>query len=1266
MRNTINIIIAFIASLVCLAPAQQEPGFGDGLSIRAFGPSTLHDGDIVSLNLPAAGSDEFTITLNTLRWGSIELYLRPQSVRAEGYQLIAIGEGGRVDVLDPGIERTYSGSLRGIEGTLAAGSLLDEGFYGACWLQNDTRLTVQPLSDFIPGASADLHVVYSGADTTCTGTCAVAETGHTHTHTGGYGQRATCSGGTCVAQIAFDADFEYFTARGSSTSATQDRIAATLNVVNHQYLRDNNIVHLATSTMVRTSASDPYTSTDPNGLLVEFQNYWNNNHPLTSRDVAHLFTGKDLDGTVIGIAYIGAVCNNTIAYGLVQADFSDTFACQTDLSAHELGHNWNAQHCSCPENTMNPSITCANWTGFASGGSTIDSFANSRTCLDSVTSVPINNSCANATLITNSGTYTGTNTNATTDGGTVGCGVRGGGTNDVFWYVYAMGSGPLTVDTCGSNFDTVLSVHTRCPAGLDTQVACNDNVNTCVGGSPSGRQSSITFNASEGSLYFIRVAGASGTTGNIVLNITLPPATLNNDNCANAYTITAPSSLYHTFYQATTDGSCNCPGLGSGCNRTDRWYRYTAPCNGTLTIDTCGSGLTVGFNMGVNTALSVHSACLGTADNQVACNDNGFVCEENGVSYDAFVSMPVTAGTSYYIRVIRYVANTNSNQYYINTTFTPTSHSPLLTDIPNANITCGQVYTGPTPTAVFPGCAQGVTYSLITAPSGMTINSTTGVVSWPSPSPGGGTVTVTIRASNAQGSDDETWTLTLSRLVPIIEDIPNSSFTCPGAYTGPTPVVSNAPCANSITWSLISAPSGASVNTSTGVVSWTRAMGTHTFTLRATNSAGNDTETWTVTTNPNTPVMNDITNATGTCGVTYNGPTPTFVNPSCAGTVSFSTVVAPPGSFVNTVNGVVGWINPTPGTHTFTLRATNSAGFDDESWTFTVPVVAPTLASIANQQGVCGSLYTGPAPVVSNAACATGVTYSLITAPSGMSINTATGVVSWFPQLGTHTITIRATNSAGFTNVTFTLTIPVRAPSINPVSDSTVACTPSTYFGPVHSTTLPACMTGVTWSMVNVPPGTTINSTNGVVTYGNPSTGPHYFEVRATNSGGTATEGWTVTFSAGDIEIFGSNDATVTEGESAAFAISYTGISNGTTFRWYRDGNPLFDGAEISGAASQTLTVNNVTLADSGAGFQCALSDQCGTFFSDPGILTVNPGCPPCPADFNLDGGVDGSDVAVFFEAWSAADPCADVNLDGGIDGADVDYFFPIWSSGGC
>ena len=53
-----------------------------------------------------------------------------------------------------------------------------------------------------------------------------------------------------------------------------------------------------------------------------------------------------------------------------------------------------------------------------------------------------------------------------------------------------------------------------------------------------------------------------------------------------------------------------------------------------------------------------------------------------------------------------------------------------------------------------------------------------------------------------------------------------------------------------------------------------------------------------------------------------------------------------------------------------------------------------------------------------------------------------------------------------------------------------------------------------------------------------------------------------------------------------------------------------------------------------------------------------------CDGDFNLDGGVDGSDVADFFIAFRDGDWACDINQDGGVDGSDVEAFFRAWAVG--
>jgi len=94
--------------------------------------------------------------------------------------------------------------------------------------------------------------------------------------------------------------------------------------------------------------------------------------------------------------------------------------------------------------------------------------------------------------------------------------------------------------------------------------------------------------------------------------------------------------------------------------------------------------------------------------------------------------------------------------------------------------------------------------------------------------------------------------------------------------------------------------------------------------------------------------------------------------------------------------------------------------------------------------------------------------------------------------------------------------------------------------------------------------------------------------------------------------------------------------------------------------------MNISSISGLGGNFRCIIANACGSVTSNGATLTVNCPCDLCPADFNQDGGVDGSDVGDFFAVWQGGGCDGDVNQDGGVDGSDVDTFFAAWSAGGC
>ena len=80
------------------------------------------------------------------------------------------------------------------------------------------------------------------------------------------------------------------------------------------------------------------------------------------------------------------------------------------------------------------------------------------------------------------------------------------------WYQWrAPANGTLTVDTFGSNFDTMLVVFTGTRVDMLQPVWGNDDA-------PGTKQSSVSPKVTEGTVYNIRVNGYGGATGNIVLN----------------------------------------------------------------------------------------------------------------------------------------------------------------------------------------------------------------------------------------------------------------------------------------------------------------------------------------------------------------------------------------------------------------------------------------------------------------------------------------------------------------------------------------------------------------------------------------------------------------------------------------------------------------------------------------------------------------------------------------------------------------------------
>lgn len=114
---------------------------------------------------------------------------------------------------------------------------------------------------------------------------------------------------------------------------------------------------------------------------------------------------------------------------------------------------------------------------------------------------PLNNDCANATVIT-TGTTIFSSLGATTDDPAA-CGSIG---SDIWYRFTAPCTGGATVDLCGSSYDTVITVYNGiCCPPQSSYLACNDDF--------CGVQSQLTFDTVQGNSYLVRIGGYQANQG---------------------------------------------------------------------------------------------------------------------------------------------------------------------------------------------------------------------------------------------------------------------------------------------------------------------------------------------------------------------------------------------------------------------------------------------------------------------------------------------------------------------------------------------------------------------------------------------------------------------------------------------------------------------------------------------------------------------------------------------------------------------------------
>lgn len=207
------------------------------------------------------------------------------------------------------------------------------------------------------------------------------------------------------------------------------------------------------------------------------------------------------------------------------------------------------------------------------------------------------------------------------------------------WFSFTPSTtGNYRIETCGSNYDTVLSVFDNCGGG---ELACNNdlNIGPSTGCSASrSRVGSITLQANQA--YLIRIAAPVNAflSGTNVMNLSIStaPAPAANDTCENATVAVLGANPFNTT-EATNDYIAICNTSAS----RDVWFTYTPTGYGKLVAKTCVTPSSGTYN----TVLTVFDGCGGT---EIGCNDDSGV---SGCSSQSIVSDLSVGPTPYYFRL---------------------------------------------------------------------------------------------------------------------------------------------------------------------------------------------------------------------------------------------------------------------------------------------------------------------------------------------------------------------------------------------------------------------------------------------------------------------------------------------------------------------------------------------------------------------------------------------------------------------------------------